>query len=188
MAPLQFHAWIEFGNRLINAAVTDRRRSACSSRPCRRAPRRRDLTLLSVGLLVGLLAEVVLGGLVVKHKLAPGLVMAHFLLGVGVPRRRRVLHHRAALPTTTPAGPGCRWWGGPSAPVPADAGGDLAVVVTLGTIVTSTGPHGGSPDVRRFGFSLHTVAQLHGTSVEVFLADRLVLLWSLARAAAPRPR
>jgi cytochrome c oxidase assembly protein subunit 15 len=60
-----------------------------------------------------------------------------------------------------------------------------AVVVTLGAVVTSTGPHGGSPDVRRFGFSLHAVAQLHGTSVEVFLAITLVTMWSLARAQAP---
>jgi len=59
--------------------------------------------------------------------------------------------------------------------------------VTLGTVVTSTGPHGGDPTARRFRFSLHSVAQLHGTSVEIFLVIAVVMLWNLARTAAPHP-
>ena len=57
-----------------------------------------------------------------------------------------------------------------------------AVVVVLGTVVTSTGPHAGAPGVRRFGFSLHSVAQLHGTSVEVLLAVTVATLWSMHRS------
>ncbi len=56
------------------------------------------------------------------------------------------------------------------------------VVVVLGTVVTSTGPHAGAPDVPRFGFSLHAVAQLHGTSVELLLALTVGTLWSMHRA------
>ena len=56
------------------------------------------------------------------------------------------------------------------------------VVVVLGTVVTSTGPHAGAPGVPRFGFSLHTVAQLHGTSVELLLAVTVATLWSMHRA------
>jgi cytochrome c oxidase assembly protein subunit 15 len=56
------------------------------------------------------------------------------------------------------------------------------VVVVLGTVVTSTGPHAGAPGVPRFGFSLHTAAQLHGTSVEVLLALTVATLWSMHRA------
>src|SRR5579863_2994089 len=67
VAPLQFHAWVEFGNRLINALVTVAALGALGA-ALRRAPRRRDLTLLSVGLVVGLLAEVALGALVVEYK------------------------------------------------------------------------------------------------------------------------
>ncbi len=62
-----------------------------------------------------------------------------------------------------------------------------AVAATLGTVVTSTGPHGGDPKARRFDFSLHTVAQLHGTSVEILLALTLILMWNLARTGAPGP-
>jgi heme a synthase len=54
--------------------------------------------------------------------------------------------------------------------------------VVLGTVVTSTGPHAGAPDVPRFGFSLHAVAQLHGTSVELLLALTVATLWSMHRA------
>jgi cytochrome c oxidase assembly protein subunit 15 len=61
------------------------------------------------------------------------------------------------------------------------------VVVVLGTVVTSTGPHAGAPGVPRFGFSLHTVAQLHGTSVEVLLALTVATLWSMHRARVAPP-
>ncbi len=59
------------------------------------------------------------------------------------------------------------------------------MVVVLGTVVTSTGPHGGSPTAPRFHFSLHQVAQLHGTSVEIYLAFTLLLLWTLHRSGVP---
>jgi cytochrome c oxidase assembly protein subunit 15 len=61
--------------------------------------------------------------------------------------------------------------------------GLTVVVVALGTVVTSTGPNAGAPGVPRFGFSLHTVAQLHGTSVELLLALTVATLWSLHRGA-----
>ncbi|MBO0731189.1 MAG: hypothetical protein J2P57_18175, partial [Acidimicrobiaceae bacterium] len=60
-----------------------------------------------------------------------------------------------------------------------------AVVIVLGTIVTSTGPHGGDPTAPRFHFSLHAVAQMHGTSVEVLLALCCLALWRLVRGGAP---
>ena len=143
VAPLQYHAWIEFGNRLINAAVTFASLGALLAAR-RRTPRRRDLTWLSVGLVVGLLAEVVVGGLTVEHKLAPGWVMAHFLLAMVFLADAVVLHYRAALPDT---GPGPTSNAALVSRVQVNLSRlmivTLAVVVTLGTIVTSTGPHGG---------------------------------------------
>ncbi len=186
VAPLQYHAWIEFGNRLINAAVTFASLGALLAAR-RRTPRRRDLTWLSVGLVVGLLAEVVVGGLTVEHKLAPGWVMAHFLLAMVFLADAVVLHYRAALPDT---GPGPTSNAALVSRVQVNLSRlmivTLAVVVTLGTIVTSTGPHGGDPTVHRFDFRLQSVARLHGSAAEVFLAVTLVLLWSVARAGAPR--
>src|SRR5579864_7960983 len=65
LAPLQLHAWVEFGNRLINAVVTVAALGAFAA-AWLRVPRRRDLTLLGAGLVLGLLAEVGLGALVVE--------------------------------------------------------------------------------------------------------------------------
>ena len=184
VAPLQVHAWIEFGNRLINAAVSLASLGALAA-ALLRSPRRRDLTWLSAGLVVGLFAEVAMGALVVYYKLAPALVSAHFILGLAFLAVAVVLYERSGGAD------------GDMSPRPLVGRSTIAlsrallavtaVVVTLGTVVTSTGPHGGDPTARRFGFSLHSVAQLHGTSVEIFLMVAVVMLWNLARTRAPRP-
>jgi cytochrome c oxidase assembly protein subunit 15 len=186
VAPLQFHAWVEFGNRLINAVVTVAALGAFAA-AWLRAPRRRDLTLLAGGLVVGLVAEVGLGALVVESHLAPGLVMTHFLLGLVFLADAVLLQHRAAIPDERASGPRVRVVSASTLVLARLQLAATAVAITLGTVVTSTGPHGGDPEARRFGFSLHTVAQMHGTSVEVLLGLTLVLMWSLAHTGAPAP-
>ena len=194
VAPLQFHAWVEFGNRLINASVTIAALGALVAAR-RRAPRRRDLTWLSVGLVVGLVAEVALGALVVDFRLAPGLVTAHFLLGMVFLADAVILHQRAGLadqPGPTPSSPATVppkvWLVGRTPLLLARIQlAATALAIALGTVVTSTGPHGGSPDTPRFHYSLHAVAQVHGTSVELLLGVTLLTMWSLARGQAPRP-
>ena len=81
VAPLQYHAWVEFGNRLVNVLVTLGVVLAVVT-ASRRRPRRRDLIALSLGLVTGVFAEVALGGETVLHKLAPPFVMAHMLLAM----------------------------------------------------------------------------------------------------------
>jgi cytochrome c oxidase assembly protein subunit 15 len=133
--------------------------------------------------------------LTVEHKLAPGFVMSHFLLAMVFLADAVVLHHRAGLPEEpVPGRPGRAQVTGPPIPL---VGPELrilaamllaatAVVVTLGSVVTSTGPHGGAPQAPRFNFSLHDVAQLHGSSVEVYLLFVVATLWLMIRAGAPR--
>jgi cytochrome c oxidase assembly protein subunit 15 len=189
VAPDQFHAWVEFGNRLINALITIAAIGALVA-AWKRQPRRRDLTWLSAGLVAGLLAEVIMGDLVVRYKLAPAWVTAHFLLGIVFLADAVILHHRATIPDDR-----ANQANQDAAPVRLVTRPQLllsrlqltatAVAVALGTVVTSTGPHGGSPTAKRFHFSLHTVAQLHGTSVEVLLAVTLLTLGSLIRSQAP---
>jgi heme a synthase len=183
-APLQFHAWIEFGNRLINALVTVASFGALGA-ALLRAPRRSDLTWLSGGLVAGIAAEVILGGLTVLDHLAPGFVMAHFLLAVAILADAVVLRNRAAIPDERLAAAKVRLVSRAQLNLARGQVVATAVVVVLGTVVTSTGPHGGGPDVRRFGFSLHSVAQLHGTSVEVLLGITLLSMWNLMRTGAP---
>lgn len=194
VAPWQFHAWVEFGNRLVTVALSVVVVLAVVGALVREA-RRRDLTGLALGLVGGIMAEIILGGLTVEHKLAPPFVMAHFLLAVLFLTDAVVLHHRAGLPEEpVPGRPGRARVTTPTIHL---VGPELrvlarlllvatAVVVTLGTVVTSTGPHSGSPGTPRFDFSLHDVAQLHGSAVEVYLALTVVTLLLSVRAGAPR--
>jgi cytochrome c oxidase assembly protein subunit 15 len=194
VAPTAIHPWIEFGNRLINTAIGIVAVVAVAGALVR-VRRRPDLTWLSVGLVIGVLAEIVLGGITVLEKLAPQLVSAHFVLAMVFLANALVLHHRAGMadediPQTSsrsrPAG----------LPRLVVSPGQLRLsrlllvavtfVVVLGTVVTSTGPHGGDPNARRFALNLHDVAQVHGASVEVFVGLTVVMLWWLARSGAPR--
>src|SRR5271168_1794308 len=58
VAPLQYHAWVEFGNRLVNVLITVAIVFVALA-AIRRRPRRRDLLSLSLGLVAGIFAEVV---------------------------------------------------------------------------------------------------------------------------------
>jgi cytochrome c oxidase assembly protein subunit 15 len=182
VAPLGFHPWVEFGNRLINALVTIFSIGAFVA-ALRRAPRRADLTWLSFGLVIGLVVEVVVGGIVVYSKLNPVLVSVHFVLGLLFLAVAVVLHLRARVPDgSLPPAP---LVGRSLIFLSSLSLAALGVVVSLGTVVTSTGPHGGAPGTPRYHLALHAVAQLHGTSVEVYLALTLVLLWALVQTGAP---
>lgn len=193
IAPLQFHAWMEFGNRLLNATLSIMIGVAVLGAHFRR-PQRLDLILLGWGMFIGVLAEAVLGGITVDEKLAPQLVMAHFLLAVALLCDALVLHHRARQPDEAiddrrarPAGPAVRLVSPRQLILVRILFAATIVVVVLGTIVTSTGPHAGAPDVPRFHFwTLHRAAQVHGSSVETFLALTLVTLWWLHHSRAPR--
>jgi cytochrome c oxidase assembly protein subunit 15 len=180
---------MEFGNRLINALITVVIVGTALA-AARRRPRRADLLWLSGGLVAGVFGEVVLGGETVLHKLAPQFVMGHFLLAMALMVCALVLWHRSRLAEwaltdregwAVPGSARCLVRRGQLVASRAMLGWTF-VVVTLGTIVTSTGPHAGAPGVPRFKFSLHTVAQLHGTSVEVLLGLTVLTLWSLHRS------
>lgn len=168
--PWGYHAWIEFGNRLVTVAVTVVV-ILTTIAAMRLQQRRRDLTLLSWGMVAGVAAQAVVGGLSVIYDLVPGWVMAHFLLSMVVLWDALVLHHRAA--------PGWR-----PLPLPVvrrevvwlgrGLAGTAGVVLALGTVVTGTGPHAGDEHTVRLPFDLRDVTQLH--------ADFALLLTGLAIA------
>jgi heme a synthase len=184
--PASYHAWVEFTNRLVTGLVSAAVIAAVLASLARR-PRRRDLTWLSVGLVAGVMGQIVLGGLVVLFHLFPPLVIGHFLLSMTILACGVVLHHRAGLPDDPHHRP-------VADPALARLGrlvvAGAAVVVVLGTIVTGSGPHpgsNGSQVVKRLPFALHTVARIHGSAVMAFLALVLVTVALLVRWRAPRP-
>src|SRR4051795_10516388 len=81
VAELNSHAWIEFGNRLLTTLVTLSAIAAAAGAYLRR-PFRRDLFVLALLLPVGVLGQVVLGGLTVLYGLSPGWVMSHYGLSM----------------------------------------------------------------------------------------------------------
>ncbi len=191
VAPWEYHAMVEFVNRTITGLVSVAVMLAVLG-SLFREPRRKDLTWLSVGLVAGVIGQIVLGGLTVLFELRPGFVMAHFLLSMILLANAVVLHHRAGWPpgSTAPAvGSTVR----PDGPTRPAVGPDLmtlgrlevagaGLVIFLGTIVTSSGPHGGDESAERLPFLLPDVSRLHGIAVTLFLALTLVMMWRLRRA------
>jgi cytochrome c oxidase assembly protein subunit 15 len=178
-----YHGAIEFVNRMFTGLVSVLVILAVLGALVR-TPKRRDLTLLSVGLVVGVLAQIVLGGLVVIYGLSPPWVMAHFVVSMLLVADAVVLHHRAGQSegTRRPTVSGDVLMLGRVLVVAA------ALVILAGTVVTGTGPHGGDEDVRRLDFSVTTVARVHGILVMLFIALLLVIMWTLRRDGAPAER
>jgi cytochrome c oxidase assembly protein subunit 15 len=192
VAPWQYHEMVEFGNRVVTGAVSIAVIAAVLGSHAR-SPRRRDLVWLSWGLVAGLIGQIVLGGEAVKHQLAPPFIMAHFLLSIVLLWDAVVLHHRASLPDGPVDDRGRAGVAHPAVPL-ASAEQLLmtrilcvaaALVIVLGTVVTSSGPHGGDPKAKRFSFTVHDVARLHSSAVWLFLALTVVTLWSLQRSRSP---
>jgi cytochrome c oxidase assembly protein subunit 15 len=176
------HGWVEFVNRIFTGAVSIAV-IVCVLASLVRDPRRRDLIWLSIGLVAGVFAQAVLGGLVVIFDVRPEFVMAHFLLSLVLLTDAVVLYKRAGEPDTKAelqVLPRVRTLGRVLLVL-------TAIVVVSGTVVTSTGPHGGDEEAKRFDLNLEWVARIHGTLVILFLALVLATLTVLRRTRAPEP-
>lgn len=171
------HAMIEFVNRTITGLVSAAVVIAVLGSLLRN-PRRRDLTWWSLGLVAGVVGQIVLGGLTVLFELAPPFVMGHFILSMVLLWNAVVLHHRAGLSDHRGSGlPAANGLVGPTRLLV----GAAAIVVFTGTVVTAAGPHAGDASARRLDVAVADVARIHGTSVVVLLGLLLATLWSAGR-------
>lgn len=188
VADLEYHAMVEFVNRVITGFVSVAVALAVLGALLRR-PRRRDLIALALGLVGGVAGQVILGGLVVWYHLSPWLVIAHFLLSMVLVANAVVLHHRAGW-TEAPRGG------------PADSSGTpnrsarhlarLLVALSIGAIVSGTlltgaGPHGGDADVERLQLHIPSLARLHGTAMALCAGVALVI-WTMSERGSLHPR
>jgi cytochrome c oxidase assembly protein subunit 15 len=179
-ASLEYHAMIEFVNRLITGLVSVAVALAVLGSLVR-TPRRRDLTWWSLGLVAGVLGQIVLGGLTVLFHLAPPFVIGHFVVSMVLMWNAVVLHERAGHDGSA---------GLPLVPRRVrNLGRALvatgAVVVLSGTVVTGTGPHGGDETVERLPFELMEVVRIHSILMWAFLALAVWTLWELHRHGSP---
>ena len=177
VAPLELHPMVEFVNRLVTGVVSAAIALAVLG-SLRRDPRRRDLTVLSLGLVAGVVGQIVLGAFTVAYELAPPFVMGHFLLSLVLVANAVTLHERAGdVPGAEVAAPTRRLT---LLLLPA-----LAVAVVAGTVVTGTGPHGGDEEAPRFGFDIEAVTRIHSVAVLAFVGLLLVVLGRAGREGAP---
>lgn len=179
VADLELHAMIEFINRVITGLVSIAVIAAVLA-SMRRIPRRRDLTLLSWGLVAGVVGQIVLGRFVVLSHLNPWLVLNHFLLSMVLVANATVLHARAGYDPVPPKRPGrsYRW------PI---TGLTIAAIIA-GTFVTGSGPHTGSYDgdnIERLPFDVPDIARVHGGIVVALVLFVIATVWHLNRTDAP---
>ncbi len=142
--PLQTHALIEFGNRVLSGLVGVTA-AAAGLLAFRRRPYRRDLAAIGLLLPLGVVGQAVLGGYTVKHHLAPGFVMGHYILSMllltaAVTLLWRSRHEPGSRPRSTDR---VTVWA-VRALVPLGA-----ATVFLGTAATASGPHAGGAGHRR---------------------------------------
>ena len=138
---LQFHGLVEFGNRLVTVVLTIAVAAAFLG-SIFRSPRRRDLIWLSGGLVAGVVAQAVLGGIVVYTKLNPYVVMVHFYATLLLLVDAIVLVHRSRRDYT----PGSARLLVPRPVIRLYYGllALLAVVIAAGTATSGAGPHAGT--------------------------------------------
>jgi cytochrome c oxidase assembly protein subunit 15 len=180
------NTWIEFGNRLLNfplvavAAIVFI--AAWRYRPPGGHGRRKDLLWLSAALPAGVVAQAVLGGIVVLTKLNPVWVSIHFVTSTAIVGAAVMLHAR------------CSEGAGPATPVVRREirvlGGALVAVVGLmvaaGTVVTGTGPLAGSADSSRYHLPLIGVTQFHADIGWLMAGITIGLMAGLLFSGAPR--
>jgi cytochrome c oxidase assembly protein subunit 15 len=178
--PLAFHPAIEFGNRMVVAALCVAAGLAVVM-ALRRAPFRRDLALLSGGLVLGIVGEAALGAIVVYSKLNPYAVMTHFTVGIGLLTVAVVLALRAGRA----AAPGAAMVPSTQLLIGRVSTALLLVAIVAGTATTASGPHAGGPGAKRLPVPLADMARTHSGIVLLLGALVLGFLYVLESKGAP---
>jgi len=186
-----FHKYIEFGNRLLTFVLLivaiaslfavykhnqDRRLAGLA--------KRRSLTVLALGVLLGIFAQAVLGGITVLTGLHPLIVAAHFMVSIGLITVAVILLVKAQEAGDRPV----------SLQVarPIDLGMRIhiwlaLVVIAVGTLVTGSGPHAGDTnDIVRLGFEFRNITTIHAALVWLYLGLTTGLLIALLSTSAPK--
>ena len=128
------------------------------------SPRLRKTIWLAIGLVIGVLVQVLLGALVVITGLNPWSNMAHFLVSMAlittavllVDQAKPQLQKRSdSVSCLSPVTIQTSKW------IVALSG----IAIVFGTLVTGTGPHAGDERAIRLGFDLRTITRAHSMFV-----------------------
>ena len=178
------HAAVEQINRLFTGVVAVAV-IAAALLSLRLQPRQPALTWLSLGLVAGVVMQVLIGAIVVISGLHPAFNMVHYLVSVllitiAFEMLCRVRRLRQSARESTASGSAVI--GGGEISVLTRRLVDfvvvlLALVLIAGTVVTGSGPHAGDETAPRFQFSIQTVTRLHSAAVwfALFIVTALFL-------------
>lgn len=128
------------------------------------SPRHRKTIWLAIGLVIGVLVQVLLGALVVITGLNPWSNMSHFLVSMAlittavllVDQAKPQLRKRSdSVSCLSPVTIRTSKW------IVALSG----IAIVFGTLVTGTGPHAGDERAIRLGFDLRTITRAHSMFV-----------------------
>lgn len=175
----QYHDEVEFINRAITGLVSIAVIVAVLGAFFLK-PRRKNLIWWSLGLVAGVIAQVLIGALVVETHLRPEIVMVHFLVSMLLVYNAVVLHFKAGQLQAAERPPPIN----PSLPWLTRLGTLIAIaVIFTGTILTGAGPHSGNAGeddmlVKRFALDISNLARIHASLVISILA-LMLLGWFL---------
>ena len=168
------HSWIEFGNRLLTFVLILSILAGVGGvlkwrKEYQEGRERRAITLLAMAQIAGVIAQIVLGGITVLTHLNPATVGAHFLLSIvllaaSLSLRQRML--RTPRFSLTPT----------STLLVRIILILTAIVLTIGTVVTGSGPHAGDIQAHRYHLDPRTISWLHADSVIALIALTFALL------------
>ncbi len=161
----EFHDLVEFGNRTLTSVVTVLALASLWA-VLTHWPERRRLHRVAIGVLAGIPAQAVLGGITVLTGLNPWTVMSHFLLSMVLVSLSTMLVRGARDDVS---GPGELVVHPLARTLALGTSAVGAVVLLLGTIVTGSGPHSGDADrPARTGFDPRFVSWMHADAVMLF--------------------
>ena len=157
-----FHAWIEFGNRLLTFLLFF---AAVAIVILVLKTKRRDLRLLALSQVGGIFGQAIVGGITVLTKLNPFAVASHFILSILLiaaahsllvrsyssridePHRVKFIQIHTLL---------------------------TFIVIAAGTLVTGAGPHAGDSETPRLNIAITTVTAIHGYLVIALIALTII--------------
>lgn len=177
------HAAIEQINRLFTGVVGIVVIAAVLGSFIRAGTRRRDLVQLSVWLVVGVLANAVLGGISVLVDLHPIAVQFHLLLSMALIVGAAALVRRSAEPDGVERH---RVVTAPTQKLTWLLFGLTWVAVFTGTLVTGAGPHAGDEEAERLDLAIPAVARVHAVSVLTTIVIALLIAWRIRQFADDR--
>jgi heme a synthase len=183
---LQFHGLVEFGNRIVTVVLTIAVAAAFLGSVFR-SPRRRDLIWLSGGLVAGVLAQAVLGGILVYTKLNPYVLMVHFYATMLLLVDAIVLVHRSPRDYA----PGSAHLLVPRPVIRLYYGllALLAIVIAAGTATTGAGPHAGDSSgqqvAKRLPIALRDIAEVHSSLALLLIGLTIGLVVALHMGDVP---